>query len=107
MSIVVLLMLIVALYFLSSDRRYIILASIAVLIEALTLSLMWLFDVPSMLGYGLGIIMLLIALLALLLREDRKVQQEIKPSPIYREHTPVYDEQQCAYTGQDLTDASR
>ena len=107
MIIFVLLILAVALYFLSRDRRYVVLVSVAVLIETLTLSLMWLFEVPSILGYGLGIMMLLMALLALLLREDRKVQQEIKPSPIYMEHTPVYDESQDAYTVQDFTDASR
>lgn len=96
----------VVLYFCTTDRRYLLLVLVALCIEALTLCLMWWLNLPSTLGYILGIAMLAVAIVALLWREDRKVQQQVKPSPIYREHTPVYEDQQQGYFAQDLKDAS-
>ena len=96
MMMIVLLVLAVALYFVTTDRRYVLAVLVAVAIEALTLSLMGLFKLPSMMGYLLGMLILVIALVSLLLREDHKVQRQLKPSPMYIEHTPVYEEsEQC------------
>ena len=106
MIIVMLLMMAVALYFLTTDRRYVLVVVVALLIELLSLSLMWLFSWPSMVGYISGMLMLFVVLCILLLLEDRKAQQQVKPSPIYLEHTPVYDGEQHAYFSQNLKDAS-
>ena len=92
MLMLLLLMFAVVFYFVAPDRRYLLAILVVLLIESLTLGLMWLFDLPSMVGYITGSLILIAALVILLLREDRKVQTQVKVAPIYIEHTPVYEE---------------
>lgn len=95
--IMLLLLLAVVLYFVSTDRRYLLAVLVATVIEGLTLSLMWLFSLPSIVGYILGCVIFALLLISLLLREDRKMQQHAQAQPIYLEHTPVYEHQEQSH----------
>lgn len=89
--IVLLLINVVVLYFAAPDRRYVLAALALLLIELFTLSMMWLFNLSSLTGYGLGFALLMLGLAVLLLREDRHLQQNKPPQqPI--EHTPLEDD---------------
>lgn len=87
--IVLLLINVVVLYFAAPDRRYVLAALSLLMIELFTLSMMWLFNLSSLMAYGLGFALLMLGLVVLLLREDRHLQQENKSPQQPIEHTPL------------------
>ncbi len=63
-----------------------------IIIEVLRISMQALFEVSVWTGYLMSVFLLLLGFVALLYREDRKVQKRSAP-PLCIEHTPVYGEQ--------------
>lgn len=107
MMILILLLLAVGFYFLSSDRRYVLMLLVLAVIEMLALSLAYFFELPSILGYALGLLMLALGLIFLLVREDRYSRKKPKHRPIYKEHTPVNELEADLTLQQNLTEVSR
>ncbi len=86
--IILLLINVVVLYFATPDRRYVLAALTLLGLESFTLALMWLLNWPSVIGYAIGLMIIMAILAYLLFREDRQLQHS-KSKSLYIEHSPV------------------